>query len=67
MKGDLIPDFRLLDYFIAALATEENSALDGCEGNEARLAKDLKEMGVFDDRMPHFVLILWFPREVLHC
>ncbi|MFO7884219.1 MAG: hypothetical protein R6U68_05300 [Desulfobacteraceae bacterium] len=57
MKGDLIPDFRLLDYFIAALATEENSALDGSDGNEARLAKDLKEMGVFDDRMPLYMLM----------
>ena len=56
LKGDLVPDFRLIDYLVALMATEENSALDGCPGNEARLKQDLGDMGVFDPCMPLYLL-----------
>jgi hypothetical protein len=46
----------LIDYLVALMATEENSALDGCQGNEARLKQDLGDMGVFDPCMPLYLL-----------
>ena len=57
LKGDMVPDFRLVDYFAGVMATDENSALDGKEGNEDRLAADLQEMGVFDSRMSLYMLM----------
>ncbi|SLM32417.1 conserved hypothetical protein [Desulfamplus magnetovallimortis] len=57
LKGDIVPDFRLIDYFAAVMSTDENSALDGQEGNEKRLAGDLQEMGIFDERMSLYMLM----------
>ncbi len=50
-RGDLIPDFRLLDYLVALLSTETSPALDGSPGNQDLLKRDLAEIGVFDERM----------------
>ncbi len=51
LKGDLIPDFRLIDYLVSLLSTEESPALNGQEGNDILLKRDLTDMGVFDSRM----------------
>ena len=56
LKGDYVPDFRLIDYLVALMATDESSALDGCPGNDVRLKKDLGDMGVFDPCMPLYML-----------
>ncbi|MFH1155938.1 MAG: hypothetical protein V1793_19190 [Pseudomonadota bacterium] len=57
LKGDLVTDFRLLDYFAALPCTEENSPLNGRLDNEKLLAADLQEMGMFDKRMPMYMLM----------
>jgi len=57
LKGDIVPDFRLIDYFGAVMATDERSALDGKEGNEKSLALDLQDMGIFDARMSLYMLM----------
>lgn len=51
LNGDLIPDFRLVDYFITLLSTESCPALDGMPGNQERLKTELAEIGIFDSRM----------------
>lgn len=56
MKGDFIIDFRLIDYPVSILSTEESPALDGSIDNDKRLKKDLSEMGVFDTAMPMYLL-----------
>ena len=56
LKGDHVPDFRLIDYLVALMATEESPALDGCMGNDIRLKQDLGDMGVFDPCMPLYML-----------
>ena len=56
LKGDHVPDFRLIDYLVALMATEESPALDGCMDNDLRLKQDLGDMGVFDPCMPLYML-----------
>jgi hypothetical protein len=51
LKGDLVPDFRLIDYLVTLLSTETNPGLNGMPGNHERLKEDLGEMGIFDSRM----------------
>jgi len=51
LKGDLVPDFRLIDYLVTLLSTETSPGLNGMIGNHERLKEDLGEMGVFDPRM----------------
>jgi hypothetical protein len=51
LRGDLVDDFRLLDYPAALLSTASSPALDGRLGNEQRLKEDLAAMGVFDPAM----------------
>jgi hypothetical protein len=51
VKGDLVPDFRLLDYLVAVMSSNKSPALDGKVGNSDRLRKDLTDLGVFDERM----------------
>jgi hypothetical protein len=48
LRGDLVPDFRLIDSPVAWLCTESASALDGQIGNANRLKRDLENMGVSD-------------------
>lgn len=56
LKGDLVPDFRLVDYLAAVLSSEESPALDGRLGNQERLKRDLAQAGVFDERMATYLL-----------
>ncbi len=51
LKGDFIPDFRLIDYPVALMSTHQSPALNGETGNESRLKQDLFDMGIFDERM----------------
>ncbi len=60
-KGDFVPDFRLLDYPVALLSTDQCPGLDGLPGNDSRLLSDLMDQGVFDHRMP--IYRLWRLRE----
>ena len=50
-KGDVVPDFRLIDYLVAVMSSNESPALDGTLGNSDRLKKDLSDLGVFDEKM----------------
>ncbi|MBF0530809.1 MAG: hypothetical protein HQK55_16385, partial [Deltaproteobacteria bacterium] len=56
LKGDFISDFRLLDYLVAVMSTEESPALDGRLGNHQRLKADLSQMGLYDQQMPLYLL-----------
>jgi hypothetical protein len=61
LKGDFIPDFRLIDYLVALMSTEQSPALNGKYGNTMKLKKDLKELGVFHPDMSLY--LLYKPRE----
>lgn len=50
-KGDFVPDFRLVDYPVALLSTEQSASQDGRLRNDLRLKEDLDMLGVFDKRM----------------
>ncbi len=56
LKGDLIPDVRLIDYLVALLSTDQSPAFDGSPGNTTRLNKDLTDLGVFDTKMSPYLL-----------
>ncbi|MEW5802458.1 MAG: hypothetical protein AB1847_10205 [bacterium] len=56
LKGDFIPDFRLIDYLASLMSTDQSPALDGTLGNEKRLKKDLADLGVFDTNMSIYLL-----------
>lgn len=51
LRGDLVPDFRLLDYPVCFLSSEQSPAYDGRLGNQELLKGDLAEMGIFDRQM----------------
>jgi hypothetical protein len=51
LRGDFVPDFRILDYLMALMSTELSPALDGKLYNSDRLKKDLNDLGVFDAKM----------------
>ena len=51
LAGDLVPDFRLIDYPVAFLSTAQSPALSGQPGNQDQLKRDLDDMGVFDRQM----------------
>ena len=55
LRGDLVPDYRLLSYPVAWLATEHASALDGEAGNTSRLAAELDQLGIVDRRMSFYM------------
>ena len=56
LKGDFVPDHRLLDYLVCLLSTEHSPGLNGQIGNNDRLRRDLAEMGVFDEQMSVYLL-----------
>jgi len=56
MKGDYIPDSRLIDYLVVLPSTEQCPSLDGSIGNEERLKKDLAQLGIYDQRMSFYHL-----------
>ncbi len=51
LRGDLVPDFRLIDYLVCLLSTEQSPALNGHPDNDVQLKQNLANMGVFDRRM----------------
>ena len=55
LRGDLVPDYRLLNYPVAWLATEQSSALDGTPGNVGRLVAELDELGIVDKRLAFYM------------
>ncbi|WP_321491820.1 hypothetical protein [uncultured Desulfobacter sp.] len=57
LKGDFIPDGRLIDYFTSVMSTFQSPALNGSLESETSLKKDLTEMGVFDGRMALYQLV----------
>lgn len=56
LKGDFVPDYRLIDYLVCLLSTEHSPGLDGQTGNNDRLRRDLADMGVFDEQMSVYLL-----------
>lgn len=56
LRGDFIPDHRLVDYLVALPSTHECPALDGTPGNTERLKEDLATMGIFDPRMATYLI-----------
>jgi hypothetical protein len=56
LKGDFIPDFRLIDYPAALLSTNAHAALNGELNNQERLKEDLDKMGIFDKSMSMYLL-----------
>jgi hypothetical protein len=56
LKGDFIHDFRIIDYLVSLMSTNESPAMDGAPGNDRRLKKDLADFGVFDPAMPLYLL-----------
>jgi hypothetical protein len=56
LKGDCVSDFRLIDYLVALLGTNESPALDGSLGNENRLKGDLAQLGIFSESMSLYLL-----------
>lgn len=56
LQGDLVDDFRLLDYPAALLSTATSPALDGRLDNEGRLKEDLAAMGIFDPAMSLYLI-----------
>src|SRR5215469_2750522 len=55
LRGDAVPDARLLTYPVAWLASESASALDGSVGNVQRLSSELDELGILDERMSFYM------------
>ncbi len=55
LRGDCVPDARLLTYPVAWLSTGNASALDGTPGNIRRLSSELDELGILDQRMSFYM------------
>lgn len=51
LRGDLVPDFRLIDYPVCFLSTDQSPAYNGRLGNQEQLKDDLSDMGIFDRQM----------------
>ncbi len=56
LKGDFVPDYRLVDYLVCLLSTDMSPALSGQLGNSDQLRQDLAQMGVFDEQMSLYLL-----------
>ncbi|MCA9482926.1 MAG: hypothetical protein KC553_04240 [Nitrospina sp.] len=65
LRGDYVPDWRLLDYLVCLMSTEGCPALDGQPGNQERLAKDLMHLGVFHEKMPLYLFCRQRIRSVI--
>lgn len=57
LKGDFIPDYRLIDYLVALMSTEKSASLDGSQLNHDRLKQDLSDLGIFDKHMSLYSFI----------
>src|SRR5271165_1495972 len=55
LRGDMVPDYRLINYPVAWLSTEHTSDLDGTPGNLSRLASELDELGIVDRRLSFYM------------
>jgi hypothetical protein len=56
LKGDTVPDFRLIDYLVCLMSTERSPALNGIPGNTAKLKKNLADLGIFHSDMSLYLL-----------
>ena len=56
LKGDFVADFRIIDYLVSLMSTDESPGLDGKLGNDRRLKEDLATLGVFHTDMPVYLL-----------
>lgn len=56
LRGDIVPDARLLDYFAALPSLEGHEAHDGTLGSETRLLAALESAGVYSGRMSFYDL-----------
>jgi hypothetical protein len=56
LRGDFVPDYRLIDYLVSLMSTESSPGLNGQIGNSDRLRRDLADMGVFDAQMSVYLL-----------
>ena len=56
LKGDFIPDFRLIDYLVVLMSTDKSPALNGELNNSQQLKEDLADLGVFDTKMSLYLL-----------
>ena len=56
LKGDYVNDFRLINYPVALLSTDESPAINGRPHSEQKLKNDLASMGVFHRDMPLYML-----------
>lgn len=61
LRGDFVPDMRLLDYLVALGSTDQSPALNGELGNSERLKSDLADLGILDARMSFYMF--YKPRE----
>ena len=57
LKGDYLPDYRLIDYLVALMSTEKSPGFNGALFNHDCLKQDLHDLGVFDKRMSLYSLI----------
>ena len=57
LRGDWVPDFRLIDYLVFLMSTHTSPSLDGNFGNSDRLKRDLASLGIFDSRMSLYLLV----------
>lgn len=56
LRGDYIPDYRLIDYLVILMSTDESPALNGELNNWQRLKEDLEALGIFDSSMSLYLL-----------
>ena len=56
LKGDMVPDQRLLDYFAALPSSSSAAAHDGQLGNAERLKAELEAKGLFSRNMTFYTL-----------
>ena len=61
LRGDYLPDNRLLNYLVCLMSTETSPALNGLQGNTINLKRDLSDLGIFHKDMS--VYLLYKPRE----
>ncbi|MBN1546991.1 MAG: hypothetical protein JW902_10055 [Syntrophaceae bacterium] len=57
LKGDYLPDYRLIDYLVALMSTEKSPGSNGELFNHDHLKQDLHDLGVFDKRMSLYSFI----------
>ena len=56
IKGDMVPDQRLLDYFAALAGTSAQPAFDGQVGNGERLKATLEARNLYSSNMTFYAL-----------